>query len=63
MPTKKQTNTDGQPKFSIEALRENCNTLFDCSTATFDGAVHSLVGEYSIEEMKNIIKDFKGGLI
>ena len=46
-------------KFSISKLRENCVKLFGVSTCTFDGATYKLNGEYTIEEMKKIIEDWK----
>lgn len=44
------------PKFTLKKLRENCMTLFGVTTSTFDGAAYSLHGEYSVAEMKEIIR-------
>lgn len=44
------------PKFTIDRLRADSSKLFGVSTSTFDGATHELDGEYTVEEMKNIIQ-------
>ena len=46
-------------KFSISKLRENCVKLFGVSTSTFDGATYKLKGEYTIEETKKYIEEWK----
>lgn len=43
------------PKFSIEKLRENSKKLFGIPQSTFDGAASGLNGEYTVQEMKDII--------
>lgn len=44
-----------EAKFSIEAHRKNCLALYGVTSCTFDGATYGLDGEYTVEEMKNII--------
>lgn len=46
---------EAEVKFSIDKLREHCLTLFGVSSSTFDGATYGLDGEYTVEEMRNII--------
>lgn len=48
------------PKFSIERLRQNCVELFGITSSTYDGAVHKLEGEFTVEEMKAHIKKWQG---
>lgn len=43
------------PKFPVEKLGENCQKLFGISRSTFDGAVSGLKGEYTVQEIKEII--------
>lgn len=47
-----------ETKFSLEVLRKNCVKLFKVSSATFDGVTCNMEGEYTIDEMKNKIKDW-----
>lgn len=42
-------------KFSVEKLRENCRKLFGISAIVFDGAALNSKGEYTVQEMKDII--------
>lgn len=44
-----------EAKFSIEKLRENCLTLFGVTSSTFDGATYGLNGDFTVDELKNII--------
>ena len=65
MKAKKQNNPvqPAKPaavKYSIEKLRQNCTQLFNVSGSTFAGATYGLKGKYSIKEMEQIIKDWKG---
>ena len=58
--TKKETpKTRTAPKFSIERLGENCLELFGIGTAAYAGATHGLEGEYTVEEMRQIINSWK----
>lgn len=47
------------PKYELDKLRENCQALFNVSVSTFDGAAVGLTGEYSVSEMRAIIKKWK----
>lgn len=59
-PTKavKPTKPTAQ-KFSIEKLRQNCTQLFNVSGSTFAGVTYGLEGSYSVEEMKQIIEEWR----
>lgn len=47
--------------YKIEALRKHCRKLFGVSLATFAGAIAGIEDrEYTIEEMKTIIKKWCG---
>lgn len=46
-------------RFEIEKLGANCVELFNVSGSTFAGATYGLKGRYSVEEMKQIIEDWK----
>jgi len=51
------------PKFSIERLRQNCLELFGVTSSTYDGAVHKLEGEFTVEQMKSHIKKWQGATV
>ncbi len=53
---KPKAEVKSPPKFSLEKLRENCMELFGVSCVVFDGAANGLNGEYTVSEMKTIIK-------
>lgn len=44
------------PKFTVEKLAAHAAQLFGVSSCTFAGATHGLTGEYTVEEMRAIIK-------
>lgn len=46
-------------KFPIETLRKDCGKLYGVSTSTFDGAMFGKSGEYSIEEVRGLIENWK----
>ena len=46
-------------KFPIETLRKDCVKLYGISTSTFDGAMFGKSGEYSIEEARTLIENWK----
>lgn len=46
-------------RYEIEKLYQNCVELFDVSGSTFIGATYGLKGQYSVEEMKQIIENWK----
>ena len=48
-----------EPKFPIEKLRSNCVALFGVTSSTFDGATHGLNGEFTVDEMKNVINKWQ----
>lgn len=48
-------------KFPLEKLRANCLKLFGVTTSTFVGATHGMRGNFSVEEMKKQIEDWKKG--
>jgi len=46
-------------KFPLNVLRENCFELFKVTSSTFAGATSQQEdGEYSVSEMKDIIKEW-----
>ncbi|MCC8157310.1 MAG: hypothetical protein LIO54_08545 [Oscillospiraceae bacterium] len=52
--------TKEETKFSLENLAKNCRPLFGVSSCTFAGATAGLTGEYTVSEMKSIIKKWCG---
>lgn len=46
-------------KFPIKRLQANCMELFGVSASTFAGATYSMIGEYTVEEMKAHIEAWK----
>ena len=47
------------PKFTVERLAANCRQLFGVSSCTYAGATHGMTGEYTVEEMKKHIEEWK----
>lgn len=47
-----------EKKFPVEVLRQNCVLLFGVTTCTFDGAAYNRTGEFTVEEMKNVISNW-----
>lgn len=47
------------PKFTVERLAANCRQLFGVSSCTYAGATHGMTGEYTVEEMKKQIEEWK----
>lgn len=45
-------------KYTVEKLRGNCRQLFGVSASTFAGATYGMTGKYTIEEMRNHIKEW-----
>lgn len=54
-PAAEEKPEAAEAKFSIEKLRENCLTLFGVASSTFDGATYGLNGDFTVDELKNII--------
>jgi hypothetical protein len=52
------TETAAEPKFPIAKLRAKCLHVFGVSVSTFDGATHGKTGEYSIDEIKQALKEW-----
>lgn len=59
-PVEKTPKKKTAPKFSIERLGEDCQQLFGVGITTYAGATYGLRGEYTVEEMKQIIDAWKG---
>ena len=53
-----EAHDPAERKISLKKLREACVTLFNISSSTFDGAAYGLEGEYTVEEMRQIINDW-----
>ncbi len=53
--TKTETSNE-ESKFSLEVLRANCMKLFKVSSSTFDGATNGLVGDFTVNEIREKIK-------
>lgn len=51
--------TDSAQKFTIERLAENSMRLFGVGISTYAGATYGLTGTYTVEEMRNIINEWK----
>lgn len=45
-------------KFPIEKLRSNCMKLFGVTVSTFDGAMSGITGEYTVDEVKGLLKSW-----
>lgn len=52
---KKENDTGGTPKFSVERLKKDAFELFGVSQSTYAGATYNLSGEYTVEEMRSHI--------
>ena len=50
---------ESEPLFTVATLRDNCNELFNCSTAIFDGATFDIADNSSISELSAVIDKFK----
>ena len=55
---KKETLVSEQ-KYSIPLLQRHAFELFNVPTSTFDGATAGLDGEFTVEEVRQIINDWK----
>ena len=51
--------TEQGQKYSIPQLQKNAYELFGVSSSTFAGATLDLDGEYTVDEVKKIISDWK----
>ena len=58
-PAAPEVTEAAEVKFSIEALRKNCLSLFGVTSSTFDGATCELNGDFTVEEMQNIIAEWQ----
>lgn len=55
--TKAETTAkDTEPKYTLEALKKVCMTVFGVTSSTFAAATYKLTGEYTITEMKKHIE-------
>lgn len=59
MQNKKTHSTANSPKFPISELRKNAMKLFGVTTSTFDGATYGCSGEYTVEQIRDIIVKWK----
>jgi len=55
----KKDETASEQKFTIPALQKYAFELFGVPTSTFVGATADLDGEYTVNEVKKIIEDWK----
>lgn len=53
--TNNKTTTEKEKKYSIEALKKACITLFGVTTSTFVAATYGKSGEFTVTEMKKHI--------
>ena len=53
--TNNKTTTEKEEKYSVEALKKACITLFGVTTSTFVAATYEMSGEVTIAEMKKHI--------
>ena len=58
MAEKTKGNGASATKFPIDTLGKHSRELFGCSSTTFAGATAGLTGEYTVEEMEKVIKDW-----
>ncbi len=56
MAKAKTETSNEESTFSLEVLRANCMKLFKVSSSTFDGATNGLVGDFTVNEIKEKIK-------
>lgn len=59
MSKKKVETKPNKALFPIERLKKDCLQLFGVTTSTFDGATHTLKGEYTVEEIRAKIMKWK----
>jgi hypothetical protein len=52
-----------EAKFPVETLRKDCMKLYGVTISTFDGAFCGKSGEYTIEEGRNVIENWKKGVV
>ena len=45
--------------FSLERLRRDCLELLGVTTSTFDGAVFGLEGDFTVDEIREIIRKWQ----
>lgn len=45
-----------EPKYTLEALKKVCMTVFGVTSSTFAAATYKMTGEYTITEMKKHIE-------
>lgn len=46
-------------KFPVERLAADCRQLFGVSSCTFAGATHGMTGDYTVEEIKAHIEEWR----
>lgn len=46
-------------KYAINQLRDNCLQLFGVGVSTFDGATCNIANKCTVDEIKNILKEWK----
>ena len=49
--------------FPLEVLRKDSVTLFNVTSSTFDGAMYGHKGPYTIAKAKEIIENWKRGVV
>jgi len=47
------------PMFTVARLRKDCLELFGVGITTYDGATYGLEGQYTVNEMREIINNWK----
>lgn len=55
----KKESLASEQKYSIPLLQRHAFELFNVPTSTFVGATEGLDGEYTVEEVRQIINDWK----
>ena len=48
-----------EPVFPLERLRRDCLELLGVSTSTFDGATRGREGEFTLKQIREIIRDWQ----
>lgn len=56
---KEEKSVETAPKFTVERLGQECRKLFDVSQCVYAGATYGLEGEYTVEEMRARIENWK----
>jgi hypothetical protein len=54
-----EPETTAAPKFALDRLRKDCLRLFGVTVSTFDGAAFGLTGDYTVQDMRSRIDQWK----